>query len=76
MYILRDGTEVTRDQIKSAFDAGKAVLVHGRADNRNTTDLMLDGRHFDTRGECYSMWEEMWTRSPQNLSQALSAAKI
>jgi hypothetical protein len=74
MYILRDGTEVTADQIKQAFANGKAVLVHGRAENHTSTDLMLNGEHFDNRGQCYSMWEETWTAAPQSLQQCLQAA--
>lgn len=74
MYILNDGTEVSADQIKSAFASGNAVIVHGRAENRTTTSLMLDGRHYDTRGECYSVWDEQWTRTPGNSHDALQAA--
>ena len=74
MYILRDGTEVTSTQIKAAFDAGTAVLVHGRGDNKTTTSLMLDGRHYDTRGECHSVWDEAWTRKPESVQQAMMVA--
>jgi hypothetical protein len=74
MYVLNDGTVVSADQIKAAFADGKAVLVHGRGEMHSTTGLMLDGQHFDTRGECYSMWDEAWTRRPETISQALKAA--
>jgi hypothetical protein len=74
-YILIDGTVVTRAQIEAAFVAGKARLVHGRRDNGTSTGLSLDGKDIDTRGECYNMWEEVWTGRPKSISQALSAAQ-
>ena len=49
MYLLNDGTEVTAQQIKDAFNNGNAVLIHGRGNGKTTTGLMLDGNHFDTR---------------------------
>ena len=76
MYLLNDGTEVTADQIKAAFAAGKAVLVHGRAEMHSTTGLMLDGEHYDTRGQCHSMWDEAWTREPETVQQCLQAAHV
>jgi len=76
MYLLNDGTEVTADQIKAAFSEGKAVLIHGRADHHSTTALMLDGKHFDTRGQRYSMWDEAWTREPETVQQCLQAAHV
>ena len=74
MYILNDGMTVTEEQIKPAFDHGNAVIRHGHGDNCTSTGLLLDGKHFDTRNECHSMWEEMWTRTPSTLKEALDAA--
>lgn len=74
MYLLIDGSEVTQEQIKLAFESGNAVLVHGRADGKTTTGLKLDGEHFDTRGECYSAWEETWTREPKTIQDCYRAA--
>ena len=76
MYLLNDGTKVTAQQIKDAFNNGNAVLIHGRGNGKTTTGLMLDGNHFDTRGQCYSMWGEVWTRPPQKIQDALSAAYV
>lgn len=76
MYLLNDHTEVTKDQIKAAFEQGKARLVHGRKENSTSTTLMLDGKDFDTRGQCVSMWEETWTRKPDTLADCLNAARI
>lgn len=75
MYVLRDGTEVTREQIEAAFTAGQARLINGRGDHYTNVSLMLDGKDFDTRGECYSMWDEAWTRTPKTLDDCLAAAR-
>jgi hypothetical protein len=40
----------TPDEIRIAFQGGRAVLVHNRADGGTQTGLMLDGEHQDTRG--------------------------
>ena len=64
MYVLNDGTE---DQIKTAFTSSLAVIVHG---------WRGDGLQVDSRGECYSAWEETWTVAPKTLRQALDAAKV
>lgn len=74
MHILYNGDSTTVAAVKAAFEAGQCVLVHGRADNHTSTGLMLDGRHFDTRGQCYSMWDEAWTTAPADLRAALFAA--
>ena len=76
MYVLNDGAEVTMDQIKTAFNAGRAVTVHGwRGDGRISASLRIDGLQVDSRGECYSAWEETWTVAPKTLRQALDAAR-
>lgn len=74
-YYVTDGIEVTEEQIRVAFEAGKAVIVYGRGENCTTTSLALDGQHRDTRGECYSVWDEVWTAQPQSLKQALDAGR-
>ena len=76
MYYLLNGEAVSAGQIKAAFEAGKAVLVHGRTEGGTSTGLALDGQHFDTRDECYSVWDEAWTRQPETLAQALRAARV
>jgi len=75
MYLLQDGTEVTIDQIREAFASGVAVLVHGRANWHNTTALRLDGLDVDTRGECYSAWDEVWTTQPKSVNQCCGVAR-
>lgn len=73
-YYLQNGDEVTADQINTAFSAGKAVLIHNHRESGIATGLMLDGKHLDTRGECYSVWDEVWTHVPDTVKDALSAA--
>jgi hypothetical protein len=80
MYYTRDGEIVTHGQIQRAFEAGKARLVHGHRDAsqygglRVSTGLMLDGKDFDTRDNCDSVWEELWTRKPETLQECLEGA--
>ena len=74
MLILNNGTEITRDQIASAFAAGYARIIHGRAENASTTGLLIDGVDRDTRGQCYSVWEEIWTEIPKTLAACIQAA--
>lgn len=75
MYLLKNGTEVSKDQISAAFAAGTAVLAHNNAENRTDTGLMLDGREYDTRGECYSVWDECWTTKPKSIAQCYAVAR-
>lgn len=75
MYLLKDGTEVTKDQIKTAFAEGTARLVHCRADGGTSTGLLLNGEDVDTRDDCYSVWDEVWTTTPRCLWQALNVAR-
>lgn len=74
-HYLKDGTEVSEAQVKQAFANGLAVLVHHNIDGGINTGLMLDGKHFDTRGECYSVWEESWTTLPKTAKEALESAQ-
>lgn len=74
MYLLIDGTEVTKKEIETAFMTGMAVLIHGRGNNMTTTGLMLDGKHWDNRNQCYSMWEETWTCTPETIEECYQAA--
>ena len=74
MYLLKNGAEVSKDQISAAFTAGTAVLAHHNAEGHTDTGLMLDGREYDTRGECYSVWDECWTTKPKSLQQCYAVA--
>ena len=67
----------SEDQIKAAFTSGQAVLVHGwRIDGQISAGLRIGGPQVDSRGECYSAWEETWTVAPKSLRQVLDAAKV
>ena len=76
IYTLRDGTEVTTEQIRQAWSNGMARLVISYDRNCGfSTGLMLDGRDIDTRGECYSMSDEVWSTTPKSLSQCYAYAR-
>lgn len=74
-YYLCDGTQVSADTIKAAVKYGRARLVHSHGDGKTLTSLALDGVDIDTTGECYSMWDEVWTTTPKTVLQALAAAR-
>lgn len=74
MYILNDGTEVTEAKIHAEFAAGNAIIVCSHGDWCNKKSLMLDGIERDTIGECYSVWDEVWTIRPKHVHEALMAA--
>lgn len=74
MYLLQNGEEVTAEQIKTAYVAGLAVLVHSYADGHTATDLLLEGKEWDNRGENHSVWDASWTTKPQTINKALAAA--
>ena len=73
-YVLKDGTPTSYEQIKAAFEQGRAVLVHGRAENHTQTGLMIGIEPHDTRGQCQSMWDESWTTAPDSLRNAIGYA--
>lgn len=75
-YILRDGTDTTLAEIQAAFARGEAVLCHSRGNHGTVTGLMLDGQHYDTRGQCVAMREEAWTTTPKSWRQAAAAASV
>lgn len=74
-YMLANGDEATKEQIKQAYKDGRAVLRHHYGDGGTSTGLMLDGEHYDTRGQNVSMWNDTWTRTPKNLKECLEAAE-
>lgn len=74
MYRLHNGTEVTRDEIAAALQAGDARIIFYHEHDYTGVSLMLDGKAFDTRGSCQSVWDEIWTGMPDHLEAALIAA--
>jgi hypothetical protein len=75
-YFTADGTQVTREMIESGFNAGKAVLVHSHGNAGTLTSLALDGQQRDTRDQCYSVWDEVWTTTPKTLRDCLDVARV
>lgn len=80
MFLLNDGSAVKAEEIKKAFEDGKVRLVHahnyaskGLGDSIKTS-VTLDGVDRDTRGQCYSAWEEVWTTVPETILEALEIA--
>ena len=74
-YYLYDGTEVNRDMIKQAYEEGRAILIHTNVAGGGTAlRLMLDGNMIDTREQCASVIDEVWSSKPVTLAQALAAA--
>lgn len=74
MFILNDGTRVTYYQITEAFSEGKARIIYGHGETCTTAGLMLDGIDRDTRGQCYSILDEVWTAVPATARDALHIA--
>lgn len=75
-FVLHDGTPVAFEQIKYAYDHGRAILVHYRVANGLGVGLLLDGSHFDGRNCGLSIWDEQWTSTPSTLYVALEAARL
>ena len=75
MYLLNNGDQSTKSAIVTAHKQGLCRCVHSHGDGRTLTGLALDGVDIDTRGACYSVWEEVWT-TPPTLHQALEAAEL
>ena len=82
-YYLYDGTEVNRDMIKQAYEEGRAILIHTNVAGGGTAlRLMLDGNMIDTREQCASVIDEVWSSKQlhwrmcrsDHSSQALSVA--
>lgn len=75
MYVLADGTLTCKNEIEAAWKDGKAVLNYGwKLGGGISVSLMLDGIERDTRDNCYNAWEEVWTKKPASLHEALQAA--
>lgn len=72
-YYTSQGDIVSADQIKAAVAKGTARIIYARAYNHTKESLSLDGKDFDTRGQCYQMLDEQWTAVP-TVKQALQAA--
>lgn len=82
MYYTIDGCEICRDQIVIAVSEGRAVLVwsHGNWSNSAGLKICADADEAeswgnrDTRGECYSAWDEVWCEVAVDIHDACRAA--
>jgi hypothetical protein len=81
-YTLGDGQEVTREEIVQAVKEGRAVLCwsHGNWVNTASLNIYEDAdtasmeSERDTRGQCYSMADEVWCELAAE-QDALKAAR-
>jgi hypothetical protein len=77
ILMARDGADMRQvdgERIRQAFDAGKCRIVYSRGNHHTKQHLSLNGDDFDTRGECYSVWEEAWTHPIESLKQVMQLA--
>jgi hypothetical protein len=63
IYIQHKGDwlELNKQQLSDFFKEGRLSMVYGRGENGTTTSVALDQEPIDTRGQCYSAWDEVWT---------------
>ncbi len=82
MYYDTEGRELVRSEIEKAVEEGRAVLRWSHDNWKNVASLYIceDAEEAemeasrDTRGECWSMADEVWSETPDR-RQALLAAK-
>jgi hypothetical protein len=76
--------ETSRSEIVAAVADRRAVGVWSHAEGHNVCRLLIcrtreeadaAAERMDTRGECYSMWDETWTTIMDTVPAALAAAK-
>ena len=78
-----DGDIVTLDQITRAVNERRAVICwsHGNWKNigalyiYDSAEEALEDAERDTRGESWSMWDEVWCQLADSVSDARRAAK-
>lgn len=83
MYYDSDGNELTVEQITIAVREERAVLLWSHGEWKNIASLKIYSTpkeaaleaERDTRGECYSMAEEVWCELATSPDDALRAAK-
>ncbi len=81
-YYTADGEQVRKAEIRNAVEGRRAVLVWSHGNWVNTGSLYIYQTSdeaeiaylkMETKGQCYSMWDETWTEYP-TIAQALKAA--
>jgi len=82
MYYTDAGDEIRRDEIDRAVQERRAVICWGHVDWANVASLMVMDTpeqaereaERDTRGQCYSMWDEVWSELALDAVRARKAA--
>ena len=83
MYYTADGQEWTRQEIITAVSERRAVLLQSHGNWCTLESLMIyedaevaeETAEIDTRGECYSVWDECWGELVTSARRALSVAR-
>ena len=81
-YYTGEGDEVTQQEIEQAVKEHRAVLRWSHGWGYNAASLMIyptpdeaeDEAGRDTRGECYSMSDEVWSELADSMRDARRAA--
>ena len=81
-YYTGDGNEVTQSQIEAAVKERRAVIRWSHGNGYNAASLIIcdipdeaeDEAERDTRGECWSMWDEIWSELASDFRSARKAA--
>lgn len=74
---IREYRNATKTELVQAYDSDRLCWLHGYKDGGTWQSLAIlneDGG-WDTRGECYSVWDATWTRNLKSLDEALSFAR-
>lgn len=82
-YYTMAGDRVSPEEIRQAVRDGRAVIVWSHGNWYNSAGLRiyrtregaeLAETHFQTVGQCYSMWDETWTERPTEQTALQAAA--
>lgn len=82
MYYDYEGNELSKDEIVKAVEEHRAVLCWSHGEWENVASLIICDNeedaetqaNVDTVGDCYSMWDEVWSDYPESIDEALRAA--
>jgi len=75
--------DISYQQLSKLFDEKKVVMIYGYGEGCTTASVRIfdsaeEAEEFaeeDTRGECYSMWEEQWSEVAKNKFDMLKACQ-
>ena len=77
-------TTMTKQAIRWAVKANHAVIQHGRGNGFTTWQTVICDTSdeaaallaHDTRGQCESMWDEVWYSRPTSVDQAIRGITV